>query len=224
MMRGVHLGIALVALAVFFSACPLQASGKAGGAVSSSVSASSDVQVVVGKSAEDVVRALYTTLQQVMKEGESLGFAGRYKRLEPTLRAAFDFPFMTRFAVGLPWAKATPAEQAAAAEAFVRYSIATYASRFVRDDGEHFAVLGHDDMPVGTMVKTTLTPRGDKPVALNYLMRKDATGVWRIVDVYMDGAISELATRRADFAAVVRGSGLPALTQNLNDKATQMGK
>ncbi len=54
-------------------------------------------------------------------------------------------------------------------------------------------------------------------------MRKDDQGKWRIVDVFLDGAISQLATRRAEFTSIVKRDGIPALVNSLDTKAKQMG-
>ena len=44
-------------------------------------------------------------------------------------------------------------------------------------------------------------------------------GVWQIADVYLDGTISELATRRSEFAAILRTQGINGLIETLNAKA-----
>jgi phospholipid transport system substrate-binding protein len=49
-------------------------------------------------------------------------------------------------------------------------------------------------------------------------MRK-AGEAWLISDVYLDGAISEVATRRSEFAAILRNEGIDGLIAALNRKA-----
>jgi phospholipid transport system substrate-binding protein len=34
---------------------------------------------------------------------------------------------------------------------------------------------------------------------------------WLISDIYLDGSVSELATRRSEFAAIIRGQGIGGL-------------
>jgi phospholipid transport system substrate-binding protein len=174
-------------------------------------------------SATNVVKNFYAQLVDVMKQGDRLGFAGRFRKLDPALHTAFNLPLMTRFAVGTVWNDATPAEQDRLTKAFSEFSTATYASRFAAYDGEQFAVTDEKPVPDGVMVETALTPREGDPVALNYLMRQDEKGAWRIVDVFMNGAISELATRRAEFSAVIKRDGIAALVNSLGEKSKQMG-
>jgi phospholipid transport system substrate-binding protein len=175
-------------------------------------------------SASDVVKKFYGTLTDAMKQGDKLGFSGRYKKLEPAIRTAFDLPLMTRFAVGPTWINATPEQQQQLVSAFSDFSVATYASQFTKYDGEKFDVT--DEKPAsggGVIVETKLTPKNNQPVALNYLMKKDDAGSWRIVDIFLDGSISELATRRAEFSSIVRRDGIGALVDQLGEKSKAMG-
>lgn len=181
-------------------------------------------QAPTDQAASKVVKNFYAALTSTMKEGDRLGYAGRYRKLDPAIRAAYNLPLMTRFAVGPDWLKATPEEQKQLVSAFSDFSIATYASRFTKYDGEKFEVL--DQKPAaggGVIVETRLTPGTDAPVKLDYLMRQDDSGTWRIVDVFLDGSISELATRRSEFTSIVEHDGIPALVNQLGEKSKQMG-
>ena len=174
--------------------------------------------------ASAVVRDFYDALTDTMKQGEALGFAGRYKKLQPAIEKSFNMPLMTRIAVGSAWGTASSDAQREVVAAFSGFSVATYASRFAKYDGEQFVVLGEKAASGGgTIVETTLTPKGEEAVALNYLVRVDDEGKPRIVDVFLNGTISELATRRAEFSAVVKREGFAALATMLNEKAKKMG-
>ena len=56
------------------------------------------------------------------------------------------------------------------------------------------------------------------PVALDYVTRQ-AGDRWQVVDVYLTGTISELATRRSEFAAILKNEGIDGLIAALNRKA-----
>lgn len=56
---------------------------------------------------------------------------------------------------------------------------------------------------------------------IDYLMR-DADAGWQIMDVYLSGTVSELATRRSEFSAVLRRGGADALVDVLQKKAAQL--
>jgi len=53
------------------------------------------------------------------------------------------------------------------------------------------------------------------------MMRRTGDG-WLISDIYLDGAISEVATRRSEFAAIIRSEGVDGLIAALNRKADML--
>jgi phospholipid transport system substrate-binding protein len=173
--------------------------------------------------ASAVVKNFYARLSDTMKQGDQLGFSGRFKKLQPAVQTAFDMPYMTRVAVGLVWSKATPDEQQQLISAFTDFSVANYAHNFAKDTGVQFDVVDEKPIKDGVIVETKLTPKDKDPIALNYLMHKDAQGTWRIADVYLDGSISELANRRSEFSAIAAHDGIPALVNSLGEKSKSMG-
>jgi len=48
---------------------------------------------------------------------------------------------------------------------------------------------------------------------------RQAGDSWRIIDIFLEGYVSELATRRSDFSATVGSGGAPALTKKMSDLA-----
>jgi phospholipid transport system substrate-binding protein len=168
------------------------------------------------------VKSFYSTLLETMKEAKRLGLQGRYKKLAPVITTTFDLPAMTRIAVGPTWTSLTAEQQAALTSAFSRMSIATYASRFDGYDGERFEV---DPKPVergaDRIVNTRLIQNAGEPVVLNYLVRSSG-GEWKIVDVYLNGTISELATRRSEFAAILKSGGADALIKSLRARTDKL--
>jgi phospholipid transport system substrate-binding protein len=168
-------------------------------------------------------QALCDLLLQVMKQGPTLGFAGRVKALEPGLSRDFDLPLTTRLVVGPPWRSMTPDEQQQLVTAFSDYSVAVYASRFKEYSGERFVVdPATDKLASGdVVVHTKLLPKSGDPVQLDYLVRSEADG-WRIIDVLLNGTISEMAQRRSEFSSALRDGGAKALTELLRQKTAQL--
>jgi phospholipid transport system substrate-binding protein len=66
-------------------------------------------------------------------------------------------------------------------------------------------------------VNTQLVRPRDEPIALNYLMHQTEEGP-RVIDVFLKGAFSELATKRSEYAAVIQREGFPALVSRLEDR------
>ncbi|MDB5367837.1 MAG: Hopanoid biosynthesis associated rane protein HpnM [Rhodospirillales bacterium] len=169
------------------------------------------------------VTQFHDGLLEVMKQAKQLGFEGRAKKLEPLLDKTFDLPLMARLAVGPQWSSLTPEQQKKISDAFRRLSIATFASRFDGyEPGQHFETLGQSPVEGSNdvTVDTQLVQPNDKPVKLSYRMRPSGSD-WKAIDVYLDSAISELATRRSEFSGVLRSGGPDALLQTLEKKIAE---
>lgn len=168
------------------------------------------------------VRTLYATLLNMMQNGPALGPQGRYARIAPLVPRVFDIPLMTRLAVGPSWSSLTPTQQQQVMEAFTRYIAAVYAERFDSYSGERLQVTGEKSSSGGPIVTSEIIKSDGEPVHINYLMRQ-AGGSWQIADVYLDGTISEMATRRSEFSSILRYQGVAGLIATLNGKAAALG-
>ena len=175
----------------------------------------------MGSGGSDTVRSLYDTLLATMRNGPTLGPRGRYAQIQPVVRRVFDIPFMTRLAVGPQWEGVPEAQRQEVNQAFERYVAAIYAERFDSYSGERLQVTGEQPSAGGTVITSQIVKSNGQPVNINYLMRNNG-GVWQIADVYLDGTISEMATRRSEFAAILRAQGITGLIQTLNAKANTL--
>jgi phospholipid transport system substrate-binding protein len=170
------------------------------------------------------IRAFYDVLLANMKQADQLGVQGRYDRLAPVIRATFDLDAMTRIAVGPEWTAIPPEQQKALLDSFARMTIATYANRFNGYSGESFDV-DPEVIPRnnGRIVRSRLLRPKEDPVTLNYLMRGSGD-TWKIVDIYLSGTISELATQRSEFGAILKAGGPAALIQSLRQQIDKLMK
>jgi phospholipid transport system substrate-binding protein len=162
------------------------------------------------------IQSFYNTLLDTMKHGPQLGMQGRFKALEPAVDATFDTGAMIQFIVGPSWATMSAADKSALTTAFRRMTVANYAANFEKFDGEQFKVdPAVQQRGADKLVQSTLQPQGDKPIPLLYRMR-DATGGPKVIDVFLNGYVSELATRRSDFATTLSAGGATALIAKIN--------
>ena len=174
------------------------------------------------KSPSTVVGGFHDNLLAVMKEADSLGIKGRYQRLEEPISKAFDLSRMIRIASGSFWKKADQAKRDALLAAFSRMSIGTYAHQFDGHSGEVFKTVGEKPGPQGTILVHTQIMRTDEsPVDLTYVVKK-VDGAWRIADILLDNAISQLAVRRSEYRLVLRKDGVDGLIATLEHKADEL--
>ena len=161
------------------------------------------------------IESFDSSLLDVMKSAGALGAKGRYRKLAPVIESTFDIPLMTRVAVGAPWAGMSEADRAALIKGFAKLSAASYAHNFDAFGGEKFTIEPKiDSRGPDKVVQSHIVPVRGAPTALTYRMRQGAEG-WKIVDVYY-GAISQLATRRADFASPLAAGGAKGLAAHLD--------
>jgi phospholipid transport system substrate-binding protein len=171
-----------------------------------------------------VIEELYAVILDCMKNAEKLGFKGRRERLAPAIEKAYNLPLMARLSVGPDWQKLSPDEQKRLTEGFKDLTISTYAGRFDGFSGEKFEVepAVQDAQGGNKVVQSRIITSKGEAIQLNYLMRP-ANG-WQIIDVFLKGTVSELATRRSEFSSVLRRDGAEALVKLMHEKAAAEAK
>ncbi|MCP4330984.1 MAG: hopanoid biosynthesis protein HpnM [Alphaproteobacteria bacterium] len=164
------------------------------------------------------IERYYDVLHDAWTRADELGFSGRFELLEPAIRDTFNMPYIAQFTVGRYWKKLTDDQRVVLIDAVTRLSAATYASRFDKYSGEQFKVLSESQTDRGDLLVLTniIDSKGD-PVDINYLMRQNSED-WRIIDIYLKGSISELATRRSEFTSVMKREGFDGLISAINKK------
>lgn len=176
-------------------------------------------------SPEERVAKFQADLLEVMKGAETLGVEGRFKKLKPIVSDAFNLPLMAGLSAGEYWKTSTPDQRKRLVDAFSRMSIATLATLFSSYSGEEFNVEGARKGPQNiTIVDTKLnSPKREKPVVISYVTRKQE-GDWQLIDVIVDGGISELKVRISEYRQPLKKGGIEALISLLNNKVDQLLK
>jgi len=166
--------------------------------------------------AAQAVQTFYDSLLDSMKHGKELGLNGRIAKLTPAVERAYDLTDMTRIIVGPSWPSLPADQQQGLIKAFERMTVVNYAKNFDTYSGEKFVVEpAAQQRGADKLVKSKLVTSG-QTVPFNYRMH-DTGGSWKILDVYLNGTISELATRRSDFGATLSSGGAPALIKKIDD-------
>ncbi|WP_375382922.1 ABC transporter substrate-binding protein [uncultured Sphingomonas sp.] len=172
------------------------------------------------------VQALDAGLLAIMKVGTRAGVSGRAAQIGPVVDRSFDIPLMTRLAVGPGWTGFAPADQTALVAAFRRLTVNTYARNFDAYSGQSFTIAPQVDTRIDKLshttdklVRTSLVDPSGSPIAIAYRLRQSGNG-WRIIDVNYK-SISQLTTRRSDFAQVLAQGGAKALVAHLDAMAAK---
>jgi phospholipid transport system substrate-binding protein len=212
----------LLLLLALFGPAPVAAAEQK--AVLAAVSAVGPPSEDAGVAVRAVVESLHEVLLGCMKRADEFGFQGRYDRIAAELDEAFDLTFMARVAVGSAWKELGEQERSEFVDLSRRYSASKYAYNFNGYGGERFETLFHEPAARGTVVvKTTLVQPKDDDVQFDYRLR-NVGGHWRIIDIQLDGKISELTVRRAQYRSLIRREGFPHLVESLEEKIDELSR
>ena len=172
-----------------------------------------------------VIGEFHTQLLDIMRRSDELGHDGRAEALYPILNAGMNVKALGVGAVGKrAWGEWSEEQQEQFIESFTRFMYATYAARFNTFNDQQFHLLGTRAGPRGSIiVQTELRHPNNPPTNLTYLMihRDDR---WGIADIFLDGAVSEVAMRRSEYSSVLKAEGfeglLAAIEENTQNRAT----
>ncbi len=175
----------------------------------------------VTESPEQVIQKLQSSLLQVMRDGEKLGYEGRFKFLEPVIDQSHDIEMIIKTILGATyWSQLDSEQKKLIIDTFRQLSIATYAGRFTHHEGEQFEVIEQRDLPHGQMlVRSQLTKSDGGTVNFDYVLQQ-AEDRWRIVNILFDG-VSDLAIKRGEYRAIMQREGFQALIELLKEKIVQ---
>lgn len=152
---------------------------------------------------------------------------GNQKRIldlvEEKVLPHFDFPRMTRLAMGRNWAKASDQQQEALVGEFRTLLVRTYSTSLSQFRNQTIDVkdakiaAGDQD----TVVRTLVNQPGGQPIPIDYGMEHSDKG-WKVYDVVVDG-VSLVTTYRSSFHDQIRRSGVDGLLKALADRNRASG-
>jgi len=166
------------------------------------------------------IQSYYQQLMPTIQQAGRLTVRERDKRFTPAITSAFDLATMTRLAVGPVWSTFSASQQSAVRDAFAHFIVADYASQIKDYSGESFVVEPQtvpEPRGGGEIVKTKLLQPNGRAVTINYLVRGG-----RVIDVYLNGTISDLATRRDEFASIIASGGADGLIKRLHERTQKL--
>ena len=168
------------------------------------------------------VEQLHAGLISIMKAGKTASFRQRYETIAPVIGRTFDLQAILRQVVGPRWPSLPADQQAALADAFRRYTIASYVANFDSYSGQRF-----DTPPVvravgnERVVETRFASPGDRVHAMDYVMRQEGGG-WKVIDVLAEGSISRVASQRSEMRSLLADGGGPGLLVSLRQKTAEL--
>ncbi len=220
--RAALVGVALCALLIPAVAAAESAAQAPAAHASASPAAETSAPDRQAPLATPTIEKLHAVLLDVMKNADALGYNGRYDRVSGVAGEVFDMHFMASKSVGRHWKSLSPEDQERWLELFAKHISANYAGQFTGYTGESFETLGEEPASRDTrVVRTRLTRPSEEDVQLNYRLRQ-VDGQWRIIDIFLNGTVSELALRRSEYSSVLKREGFESLMSTIDDKCRKL--
>ncbi len=170
------------------------------------------------------VADLYTALTAIEAQGGTAGgsaaFEQRSQQLAPAIDRAFNLPIVLQTSIGLRYRSLPDAQKQQLEQVFRQFTIARYVSNFAPGSNETLKVLP-DSRPSAygsdQIVQTQIISSSGGVSKVDYVMRQFPQG-WQVVDVLLDGHISQVAVQRSDFGSTVSTGDATPLIESLKKK------
>jgi phospholipid transport system substrate-binding protein len=143
-----------------------------------------------------------------------------YKNVDQIFLPHVDVDFSAQQVLGKHWRTATPENRKRFVTAFYRSLLTTYGDALVNFTGERLRVLpfqGDVNAPRAS-VRTEIKRSNGATIAVNYSLRKNSAGVWKVWDVVIEG-ISYVKSFREDFGLEIDKKGVDGLLDRLEKGA-----
>jgi phospholipid transport system substrate-binding protein len=130
--------------------------------------------------------------------------------------ALFDFPDMSRRALGLHWKDRTPAEREEFTRLFTDLIARTYIGKIDQYAGESIAYVGERvDGDQASVRSNVVTPKGSQ-IPVEYRLHR-ANDTWSAYDVLIEN-VSLVGTYRSQFDRVIKAESFANLLRRLREK------
>ena len=138
--------------------------------------------------------------------------------IEQKVAPHFDFPHMTRLAVGHAWRQADEEQRKALSGEFRTLLVRTYANTLTsyRDQTVSFKPSPKPAAGDEVTVRCQINKPGAPPIPLDYSLAR-SEGDWKVFDVAVSG-VSLVTNYRSSFASEVYKGGIAGLLKSLQEK------
>ncbi len=149
-----------------------------------------------------VARGVATITDKTMTQPD------RTAKFRELLEQGFDVPRIARFVMGRYWNGATDQERQTFTALFEDWIVRTYSARFAAYNGQTIQLMG--TRPEGEVTTVVLSqfidPNGAPPAKVEWHIRKEAEGSYKVVNISVEG-VSMALTERDEIASVADRNG-----------------
>lgn len=176
------------------------------------------------QAARATVVTLGEDLAALAVRADDLTGPARIREVTDVIAESFDLKRIAAATVGHSrfdsW---SDAQQADYIDAFIGYTIATQQKQLMRYERDRLSIIGISEAENGLVrVRTNYAGTDGKASTVDFFLAKDKTGDYRVIDLVIDGSISQLALRKAEFSSVLQNKGYDGLIDILRRKTEQL--
>ena len=163
------------------------------------------------------VQRLIDSVTAVLDD-KSLSADQKRHKIEDFAYTHFNFETVSKLVLARNWKDLTSQQQKDFIEEFKRHLSVTYGKNIENYNNERAVVTGDREETRGDWtVKSKIVRPNAADVLVDYRLRKDPDGEWRIIDVIIEG-VSLVANFRSQFQEIISTSGVAKLIEVLRDK------
>jgi phospholipid transport system substrate-binding protein len=176
----------------------------------------------VVRAAEDAapraVVAQVTDAALAVLRDKRLGADEKRHRLEDIVYAHTDFATLSRLVLARNWSRFSEAQQREFMDQFRRHLALTYGRNVESYHDETVQITGAREEPGGDWtVQTKIVRGGPDDVLVDYRLRRQADGSWKIIDFVIE-RVSLVANYRSEFQEILSHGGPAELLRLLAEK------
>lgn len=171
---------------------------------------------------EEPVEQFTQTLEEVL-ERKTGGIRERIQRIHKGMEETFALEARARAVLGPQWNGLQAEQRQRFVRSFRRLGAVALYGQLAGNEGSRLEEVRQQEVSGGTtIIEYRLGLDGEDPLPLRYLVRKEGTA-WRIWSLEIDG-VSDVATNRAQYRAILEEKGMEALIQKLEDRLRKIAK
>lgn len=168
-------------------------------------------------------RAAIETVQATVDEvlavlnTEGLSNDQKRERIKDVALTRFDFPTISKLVLARNYRRMTPEQRAEFESEFKEHLALTYGGTIEDYQEQTVEIVGAQSHTNGDVSVDSVIEGGKEPVNVDYRLRKDDAGDWRVIDLIIEG-VSMLQNFRSQVQEIVARDGTDKLLETLRQK------
>ena len=159
----------------------------------------------------ETIHILHSGLEKI-----SLKKSYEGKEIVGLINKTFDIEKMVSIIIGNSWNDLNSDSRKDLVSVFGEYVSRNYFKRFSKINQPKFIIDDQKKVSQFLLIKTVLIIKNTEEVRIDYLLSNEKNG-WKIFDVLIDGAISEIATKKSEFSVYIKNDNIDSLIKALRE-------